>query len=119
MFAEMARRKSCKHPNEQGASAGDAEPEKAQPMPTVEDQACSSSATSEGWEHIVSDDFSVTSVEGKEAKIYYEDRLVARAVLSGSDVELRLESSLQGKRCFPFEGLVRAFQKAQAILKVA
>lgn len=82
----------------------------------AEETACSSSAASEGWEQIsVADDFSI-SVTGKEAKISYEDKLVAKAVLLGSDVELKLEPSLQGRRNFPMDGFMRAYRKAQDML---
>lgn len=85
----------------------------------AEEPAYSSSATSEGWEHVsVADDFSI-SVTSSEARIHYEDKLVACAVLSGAEVELKLEPSLQGRRHFPMDGFMRAYKKAQGLLSNA
>ena len=111
MFAQMTRQQLRKtdtafqEPSGAKTQAGHAE-----------EPGCSSSATSEGWEHVsVADDFSI-SVTNSEAKIYYDDKLVARAVLHRGDVELRLEPSLQGRRHFPMDGFMRTYKKAQELL---
>ena len=105
MFAQMTRQ----HLEKGNASLQEAGGHADEP-------ACSSSGTSEGWEHIsVADDFSI-SVVGSEAKIHYEDKLVAHAALIRGDIELTLEPSLQGRRHFPMDGFMRAYQKAQQLL---
>lgn len=88
-----------------------------QPHTGPEENGCSSSsATSEGWEHIsVSDDFGI-SLAGSEAKITYDDKLVARAQLEKGGVQLKLEPSLQGRRAFPMKGFAQAFQRAEQML---
>ena len=110
MFAQMTRR----HLDGTEATPS-SRPEIAAPANGGE-TGCSSSAASEGWEQIsVADDFSI-SVTGSEAKISYEDKLVARAMLSGAEVELKLEPSLQGRRHFPMDGFMKAYKKAQDML---
>ena len=112
MFAQMTRQHLEKGKNSlQGRLEGDSHA--SQP---ADEPACSSSGTSEGWEHIsVADDFSI-SVVGSEAKIHYEDKLVARAAVVKGNIELGLEPSLQGRRHFPMDGFMRAYQKAQQLL---
>ena len=111
MFAQMTRQ----HLEKDKASLQERPEADASQLP--DKPASSSSAASEGWEHIsVADDFSI-SVVGSEAKIHYEDKLVARAVLSRGDIELTLEPSLQGRRHFPMDGFMQAYQKAQQLLR--
>ena len=100
-------------------SAPDRSTHESQAGQPGEETACSSSAASEGWEQInVADDFSI-SVSGTEARITYDDKLVAKAVLSNGDVSLRLESSLQGRRTFPMAGFMKAYKKAEDMLSRA